>query len=136
MASLDDIEGIGTRYANKLRSTGTRSVEALLDNGATKRGRAELAKATGFAEKTILEWVNRADLMRVKGISTQYSDLLEAAGVDSVKELAQRNARSLADALRAANEKGRKRLVRRVPGEGVVKKWIDQAKKLPKVVKH
>jgi len=136
MASLNSIEGIGAKYADKLRASGTRTAEALLDNGATRRGRAELARIAGLSEKRILEWVNRADLMRIKGVSTQYSDLLEAAGVDSVRELASRNVRSLASRLAEVNEKGRQRLVRRVPSEAVVQKWVAEAKKLPKVVRH
>ena len=92
MASIEEIEGVGPAYAKKLRAAGVRSTDALLKKGGAKKGRDALADATGFSSATILEWVNRADLMRVKGVGSEYSDLLEAAGVDTVKELRNRNA--------------------------------------------
>ena len=92
MASIDAIEGIGHKYATKLRKARVRTTEALLKLGATKRGRRQLADTTGIPERQILEWVNRADLMRIKGVGEEYSDLLEASGVDTVKELRRRNA--------------------------------------------
>ena len=95
MASIDAIEGIGHKYATKLRKARVRTTEALLKAGATKKGRKDLAEATGLSDHQILEWVNRADLMRVKGVSRQYSDLLEAAGVDTVKELRNRKPANL-----------------------------------------
>ena len=95
MASIDAIEGIGPRNATKLRKAGVRTTEALLKTAASKKGRRELAAGSGIGEKSILEWVNRADLMRVKGVGEEYSDLLEAAGVDTVKELRNRNPKNL-----------------------------------------
>ncbi len=133
---LEDIEGVGPAAAKKLRGAGVGSTASLLAKGATAKGRKEIAAGAGVAEKSILEWVNRCDLMRVKGVSTQYSDLLEAVGVDSPTELAQRNAKALAQKCAEVNAKGRQRIVRRVPPEKVVADWIAQAKKLPKVVKH
>ena len=94
MASIDAIEGIGVKNATTLRKLRIRTTEALLKAGATRKGRKELAAASGFSEHQILEWVNRADLFRVKGVGEEYSDLLEAAGVDTVKELRTRNAAS------------------------------------------
>ena len=118
MASIDAIEGIGHKHATKLRKHRVRTTEALLKRGATRRGRKDLAAETGLSEKMILEWVNRADLMRVKGIGEEYSDLLEAAGVDTVKELRRRNAANLLNAMIDVNAK--KRLVRRLPTESMV----------------
>ncbi len=136
MASISAIEGIGPKYATKLRECGVRTCEALLEQGATKKGRSKLAEATGLGDTRILEWVNRADLMRIKGVSSQYSDLLEAAGVDTVKELRRRNAANLAEAMVKANNRKKNKLVQRTPSEKVVQGWIDQAKDLPPVVKY
>ncbi len=136
MASITAIEGIGDSKADKLRAAGVKTVEALLENGNTKKKREKLAAATKLSEKNILTWVNHADLMRIKGVSSQYSELLEAAGVDSVAELKQRNAANLAEAMEKANNRKKNKLVQRTPSEKVVQKWIDQAKKLKKVVSH
>jgi predicted flap endonuclease-1-like 5' DNA nuclease len=134
MPSIDAIEGIGTRNATKLRKARIRTTEALLKRGATRRGRKEVATATGISEKLILGWVNRADLMRVKGIGQEYSDLLEAAGVDTVKELRNRNSKNLLQAMIDMNAK--KRLVRRLPTLGMVERWVKHAKDLDPVVSH
>lgn len=131
---IEDIEGIGPVYAQKLKDAGVGTVSALLESGATRKLRDRLAEATGVTQKLVLEWVNHADLMRVKGIGAQYSDLLEAAGVDSVAELAQRNAASLAQKL--ADTNAAKHLVRALPTQEQVAEWIEQAKSLPKVVAH
>lgn len=136
MASLTSIEGITAAAQKKLKGAGVGSSEALLERGATKKGRKELSENAKIAETKILEWVNRADLMRIKGVSSQYSDLLEAAGVDTVKELKRRNAANLATAMEAANTKGRKQLVKRTPSAKVVQGWVDAAKGLPAVVKY
>ena len=136
MATIADIEGIGAANAAKLRKAGVRSTGELLKRGGTKKGRQELAKETGFSAKVILEWVNRADLFRVKGIGSQYSDLLEAAGVDTVMELATRKPESLLEALAKANEKGKKRIVRQLPGLGNVKAWVKNAKSLKRAVEY
>jgi predicted flap endonuclease-1-like 5' DNA nuclease len=132
--NIEDIEGIGPAYGKKLKDAGVASISALLENGATTRLRDGLAEQTGIAQKLILEWVNRADLMRVKGIGSEYSDLLEAAGVDSVVELAQRNATNLFTALTETN--AAKHLVRALPTQEQVAGWIEQAKTLPRVVSH
>lgn len=134
MASIDYIEGIGTVSARKLRKTGVRTTEALLKRAGNKRGRRELAEATKLAEKAILEWVNRADLMRVKGIGSEYSDLLEAAGVDTVKELRRRNPEALLAKMSQLNDQ--KRLVRRLPTLGMVGAWVEHAKSLEAAVSH
>jgi predicted flap endonuclease-1-like 5' DNA nuclease len=134
MASIDAIEGIGHKYATKLRKARVRTTEALLKHGANKRGRKQLAEATGIPERQILEWVNRADLMRIKGVGEEYSDLLEASGVDTVKELRRRNAANLLTAMIEINRK--KDLVRRLPTEGMVQRWVDHAKDLDPIVTH
>lgn len=134
MATLKQIEGIGPARAAKLEKAGVRGTNGLLKFGATRKGRQELAKATGFEARTILEWVNRADLFRVKGIGTQYSDLLEAAGVDTVPELANRKPEALLEAMTKANVKLNK--VNQMPGLSNVKAWIANAKKLKRVVEY
>lgn len=134
MAKLEDIEGIGPAYAAKLRDAGVRSVEGLLKMGGTPNGRKDLAAKAGISETNVLEWVNRADLFRVKGVAEEYSDLLEAAGVDSVVELSRRRADNLHAALVNTNEA--KKLVRRVPPEKQVAAWIEHAKTLPRAVSH
>lgn len=136
MTAISCIEGIGPKYSKKLSEHGIRSCEKLLEAGATRKGRKGLAETCGIADTRILEWVNRADLMRVKGVSTQYSDLLEAAGVDTVKELRRRRADNLAAAMLEVNTKKKNKLVRQVPVESQVQRWIDHAKELPPVVKY
>jgi predicted flap endonuclease-1-like 5' DNA nuclease len=130
-----DIEGIGPSYATKLaKKAGIRSVEALLKNGATEKGRKEIATATGISDSLILEWVNRADLYRIKGVGSQYSDLLEKAGVDTVVELSKRVPENLYKKMVEINTA--KNLVNGMPGLKKVQSWVDQAKKLPRVVKY
>ena len=134
MPSIDAIEGIGQKRATTLRMNGIRTTEALLKLGATKRGRKELAGVTRLDEKLLLEWVNRADLMRCKGVGSEYSDLLEAAGVDTVKELRRRNPTSLTAKMIELNET--KRLVRRLPTEAMVSGWIEHANQLDPVITY
>jgi predicted flap endonuclease-1-like 5' DNA nuclease len=134
MASTIAIEGIGDVYAGKLKGVGVTTVEALLERGATPQGREDLAEATGISGKLILEWVNHADLFRIKGVAEEYSDLLEEAGVDTVRELAQRNAEHLFAKLQEVNAE--KKLVRRLPVQSQVADWIEQAKALPRVVTY
>jgi predicted flap endonuclease-1-like 5' DNA nuclease len=122
------IEGIGPVYAEKLAGAGIKTVEALLDKGAARKGREDLSELTGITEKLILEWVNLADLMRIKGIGEEYSDLLEEAGVDTVKELKNRNPENLYKAMVATNQE--KKLVRRVPTLKEVQKWVAEAAQL------
>lgn len=128
------IEGIGPVYAEKLVAAGVKTVEALLEKGASLKGREMLAEVTGISEKLILEWVNLADLMRIKGVGEEYSDLLEEAGVDTVKELKHRNPDNLYKALVEINIE--KKLVRRVPTLKEVQKWIAEAAELPAVVTY
>lgn len=134
MTALTMISGIGEVYAEKLKAAGIRSTEKLLEKGATRKGREELAAATEIADGHILGWVNRADLFRVKGIGTQYSDLLEEAGVDTVPELAQRNAENLLAKMTEVT--GEKKLVRKLPTAAQVASWVAQAKELPRVIEY
>jgi hypothetical protein len=134
MPSIDAIEGIEHRLATKLRKGRIRTTEALLKQGATRKGRAELAAATGINEQLILSWVNRADLFRVKGVGEEYSALLESAGVDTVKELRRRNPANLLSTMVEINTA--KRLVRRLPTESMVARWVHHAKTLDPIVKH
>ena len=132
---LEDIEGIGPVSAEKLQLAGIGSSESLLEQGATRGGRAAIEKATGISGEKILEWVNHVDLMRIKGVGSEYSDLLEAAGVDSPAELAQRNAANLATTFEEVVA-ARPGIVRRIPTETEVAGWIAESKTLPKVVEH
>ena len=119
---IEDVEGIGPAYGEKLRECGCADTDSLLDNGCTKAGRKKIAEATGISEKQILSWVNKCDLSRVKGVGSEFADLLEAAGVDTVPELAQRNAANLAEKLAEVNEE--KKLTRRVPTAANVEEWV------------
>ena len=134
MASIDAIEGIGVKYATRLRKARIRTTEALLKRGASRTLRRQLSEETGFTSHQILEWVNRADLFRVKGVGEEYSDLPEASGVDTVKELRTRNAANLAAKMAEVNEQ--KKLTRRVPNEAAVTGWVQQAKGLPAKITH
>ncbi len=134
MSKLSDIEGIGEAYSSKLKESGITSLENLLTTCCEKKGRKEIAGKSGISEKLILSWVNRADLSRIKGVSTQYADLLECAGVDTVPELAQRNPENLQAKMAEVNEE--KKLVRKVPTASQVRSWVAQAKDLPRMVKH
>ncbi|MCX6035811.1 MAG: DUF4332 domain-containing protein [Chloroflexi bacterium] len=131
---ISDIEGIGPADAAKLTKAGIRSVEALLKKGASDKGRKEIAAITGIGHTSILEWVNRADLYRIKGVGSQYSDLLEKAGVDTVVELSKRVPDNLYSKMVEVNKA--KNLVNGMPGIKQVKNWINQAKKLPRVVTY
>jgi predicted flap endonuclease-1-like 5' DNA nuclease len=131
---IADVEGIGPAFAAKLEKAGVKTTDDLLEKGAKLKGRDELEKATGIPHGKILEWVNHVDLYRLDGVGSEYSDLLEAAGVDSPVELAHRVPANLAAKLAEVNEA--KKLVRRVPTEAVVAGWIAQAKSMPKVVEH
>lgn len=134
MAKISDIEGIGPANAEKLGAAGIKTTEKLLEHGGDPKGRKEIAAKSGIGEKQILGWVNRADLSRVKGIGSEYADLLEACGVDTVPELAQRNAANLAAKMEELNEK--KKLVRKVPTASQVEDWCKQAKTLPRAVHY
>ena len=132
MASIIEIEGIGEVYRTKLQDYGIRTVEALLKQGATPAGRNAIADGTGISGKLILEWVNHADLWRIKGVSEEYSDLLEEAGVDTVVELAQRVPANLYAKMVEVNRE--KKLVRRLPSARQVADWVEQAKRLPRAI--
>lgn len=134
MASLIKIEGIGEKYATKLKMIGISTTETLLERGKTPQGRQEIADKSGITKTLILEWVNLADLFRIKGVGEEYSDLLEEAGVDTVVELAQRNPMNLYQSVVDVNQK--KNLVRKLPTQDQVSDWVKQAKKLPRVVKY
>lgn len=134
MTKLVDIEGIGETYAGKLAEGGITSVEDLLEKGAEKKGRQAIADNCDISEKLVLNWVNRADLARIKEVSTQYADLLECAGVDTVPELAQRNAANLHEKMVSVNEE--KNLVRQVPSASQVEDWVNQAKDLPRAINY
>lgn len=129
-----EVEGIGAAYAEKLGVAGVATLDDLLNKGSSGKARKELAEKTGISEKLVLEWVNRADLARVKGIGGEYADLLELAGVDSVPELAQRNAANLHEKMVQVNTE--KKAVRQVPSIKHVEDWVAQAKLLPRVVTH
>lgn len=129
-----DIEGVGPVYAEKLQAAGINTVAELLEKGKTAKGRKELENETGIRHDLILTWVNHADLFRVKGVGPQFAELLEAAGVDTVKELAHRNAANLEKTMTEVNEKQHR--TRRVPTAAELQKMIDQAKELPAVVTY
>ena len=132
---MDEVSGIGPVFEEQLALAGIATADALLEQGAKPGGRAAIEKATGISEALILKWVNRIDLMRIKGVGSQFSDLLEAAGVDSPAELAQRNAANLATTFLEVDA-ARPDMVRRVPTEAEVAAWIAEAKAMPKVVEH
>ncbi|OQB42964.1 MAG: DNA repair and recombination protein RadA [Candidatus Latescibacteria bacterium ADurb.Bin168] len=134
MANLVEVEGIGEAYAKKLAAAGIKTTDALLAKGATPEGRKEIAAKTGISAKMILEWVNHVDLFRIKGVGQEYADLLEAAGVDTVPELAQRKPENLVEKMAEVNKK--KKLVRQLPVETQVANWIAQAKELPRKIKY
>lgn len=134
MSNLIKIEGIGEVYMAKLKAVGVTSTEQLLEKGATPAGRKELETATGIAHALLLRWINNADLFRIKGIGEEYADLLEAAGVNTVPELAQRSAENLAAKLVEVNEA--KKLVRKLPTAAQVADWVSQAKALPRVLTY
>ena len=131
---IETIEGIGKVMGDKLRANGVADTAGLLAKAATPKDREALAAKTGISGKLILKFANRADLMRVSGVGEEYSDLLEAAGVDTVAELAQRKAQNLCDALAKTNAE--KKLVRQAPSLSAVKGWIAAAKDMPRVLHY
>lgn len=132
--AIAEIEGIGAAFESKLKAAGINRTGEFLQRAATKKGRAELAAATGIDEARLLTWANQADLMRVKGIGKQFSELLQAAGVDTIKELRTRNAANLARTLTAANET--RKLAGSIPSESQLAAMIEAAKALDPVVTH
>lgn len=134
MTKIIDIEGIGPVFEAKLTEAGIKTVEALLAAGGSAKGRKDLAASTGIDAKKLLEWVNRADLFRITGVGTQFSDLLENAGVDTIKELATRKPENLHAKMLEVNEA--KNLVNRAPSLSEVERWVAEAKTLPAAVSH
>ena len=126
---VNQIDGIGPEEITALKRIGIRTTEGLLEAAKSPRGRKELATRTQIDEKRLLKWANAADRMRIKGIGDGYSELMQAAGVDTIRELRFRNAKRLTEAMARANE--RRRLVQFLPSEKSVQRWIDHAKKLP-----
>ena len=134
MAKLSVIESIGEAYEAKLNAADVKSMEELLETCSTKKGRIDLAEKSGISEKLILKWTNHADLARIKGVGGEYAELLEAAGVDTVPELARRKAENLFNKMVEVNEA--KSLVRKLPTEKQVADWIDQAGSLPRIMEY
>lgn len=131
---VEEIEGIGPVLGEKLRAAGINTVDKLLENAATKKQRQSLAEETGISEKQILKFTNMADLFRLNGVGQEYAELLEVAGVDTVPELAQRNAANLTAKMEEVNEA--KNLTRKTPSATEVEKWIAQAKELPRIIEY
>ncbi|HMB47117.1 MAG TPA: DUF4332 domain-containing protein [Afifellaceae bacterium] len=132
--SIIEIEGIGPSFTKKLQKIGIRTTGKLLERAASPKGRRQLAEESGIDESRILKWANMADLMRIKGVAEEYSELLEAAGVDTVKEMKRRNAANLAEKMAEVNAK--KKLVRLLPSEKRVDGWVAHAKKLKAVMTY
>jgi predicted flap endonuclease-1-like 5' DNA nuclease len=134
MTKISDVEGIGPVYAAKLEAADVKTVEHLLEVCATPKGRKELAAKAGISETLVLKWANRADLARIKGVGSEYADLLEVAGVDTVIELATRKPDNLLAKMSEVNEA--KKLVRKMPVLSQVEDWVKQAKALPRVMTY
>lgn len=131
---IDEVEGIGPAFREKLTAAGITNTDQLLKEAGAKAGRKALAEKTGISEGQILKWINRADLMRISGVGKQFAELMECTGVDTVKELAQRNAANLAEAMTKIN--GEKKLTKGSVSESQVQGWIDQAKTMDPGVTH
>lgn len=131
---IDRIEGIGPSNGQRLMDADIKNTDHLLKACCDSQGRKATAARTGIPEKQLLDWVNRADLMRIPGVATQYSDLLEAAGVDTVKELKMRKADNLAAKMKEVNEQ--RRLTRTTPPLKTVERWVDHAKTLAPMISH
>ncbi len=132
--TIESIEGIGPAYARKLRAVGITNTKHLLDLCCDRKGRRRTSESSAVSEGQLLEWANMADLMRISGVGTQYSELLEAAGVDTVKELRRRNAENLHAALADANSG--KKLTRKLPPLATVRRWIDASKSMKPLIQH
>ncbi len=131
---IEDIEGIGPAYGEKLRAASIEDTDTLLERCKTPAGRKEVEAASGITGTLILKWANMADLYRVSGVGSEYSELLEAAGVDTVKELRHRNAENLAEKMAEVNDE--KKLTRRVPSAETCTKWVEEAKALPPMMEY
>ncbi len=131
---IEDVEGIGPAYGDKLTAAGIKDTDALLEKGRSRGGRKELAESTDISEKLILKWVNMVDLYRIDGVGSEYAELLEVAGVDTVKELRHRVPANLHATMSRVNEE--KNLARKIPSESAVEKWVAQAKELPPMIEY
>jgi len=131
---IEEIEGIGPAYGKILTEAGIADTATLLERCGSRSGRSQVAKATGLKEPQLLKWANLADLMRISGIGSEYSELLEAAGVDTIKELRQRKPEHLAAMIKEINLS--RKLTRVIPSETQVAQWIDQAKGLEPSISH
>jgi predicted flap endonuclease-1-like 5' DNA nuclease len=131
---IDEIEGIGPAYREKLGEAKISTTEDLLEYCADAKGRKSVADQTGLSEKLLLNWANKADLMRISGVGPQFSELLEAAGVDTVKELRNRNAENLAAKMEEVNAE--KKLARTSPAASNVTDWVEAAKGLEPKISH
>ena len=129
-----DVEGIGPRFQDKLHAANIQTTEDLLRDGKTPAGRRRLSAETGISTAMLLEWINHADLMQVKGVGSEYADLLEDAGVDTVAELARRSAKNLTEAMRDFNAD--KEAVRRTPTDDMVQEWIAEAKSMGRTIEY
>ncbi len=134
MKKLTEIEGVGEAYSHKLHDVGIDTCEQLLEKCSSPNARKQVAKKAGVPESMLLKWLNNADLFRIKGIGQEYADLLESAGVDTVPELARRNAENLYAVLCEVNAE--KKLVRKMPTEKQVGEWISQAKDMPRMINY
>ena len=131
---IEEVEGIGPVTGEKLRAAGIRDTDSLLTKCHTAKARQDLAQKSGLTEAQILKFANMVNLFRISGIGSEFAELLEVAGVDTVPELARRNATNLAEIMADLNEK--KKLTRRVPSESEVSKWVVQAKSLPRMLEY
>lgn len=131
---IEDVEGIGPVIGEKLRNAGIKDTDSLLENARTPKQRKELAEKSGLTEKQVLKFANMVDLYRISGVGSEYAELLEVSGVDTVPEVARRNAANLAAAIAEVNAE--KKLSGRTPGETEIAKWIAQAKELPRVLEY
>ena len=131
---IDEIEGIGPSYASKLGEAGIKTTRDLLKRCCDAKGRRQVSSTTGLGEQKLLEWANMADLMRISGIGKQFSELLEASGIDTVKELRTRNVDNLAKTMAEINRQ--KRLTRNTPSASMVRDWVAQAKTLEPLITH
>ena len=134
MSKIEEIEGIGPAYAEKLATADITTVGKLLKLCCDKKGRKSVAEQTGLDESQLLKWANMADLFRIKGVASEYSELLEAAGVDTVKELRNRNAANLYEKMKEVNAE--KKLTRQPPSQSQVEGFVEHAKTLDPVITH